>query len=241
MIAATTFLLATQPGEMFGGTRNPVGLDVSGTAPVILPVVAAVVLALIAGFVSAVVRYRRAEPTQRVQLREVVFAVCLTFVGFVADLGRGRPRRSSTPLDYALIPVAVGMAMLRYRLYDVDLVIRRTLVYGVLVAVLAARLPGRDRPSRSRRSGRRPASRARSPSRSRPSPSSARLPAVAAPDPERGRPPLLRAPRTTPRRPSRRSAASCASRSTSTSSPTGCSSTVRDTVRPRRRASGSRP
>ena len=136
VIAATTFLLATQPGQMFGGTRNPVGLDVSGTAPVILAVVAAVVLALIAGFVSAVVRYRRAEPTQRVQLRECLFAVCLTFVGFVLITVVDGPAVLYT-LDYALIPVAVGMAILRYRLYDVDLVIRRTLVYAVLVAALA--------------------------------------------------------------------------------------------------------
>jgi hypothetical protein len=137
VIAALALLLATQPGEIEGGVVNPIGLEASGSAPAIAIVVVAIIAALIAGFVSAVVRYRRATPTQRVQLRECVFAVCLTFVGFVLISVTGAPAFLYT-IDYALIPGAVGLAILRYRLYDVDFVIRRTLVYAVLVAVLAA-------------------------------------------------------------------------------------------------------
>ena len=137
VIGALALLLATQPGEINAGVVNPLGVDAAGTAAAIAPVVVAVILALIAGFVSAVVRYRRAGPTQRVQLRECLFAVCLTFVGFVLITVVDATAVLYT-IDYALIPVAVGLAMLRYRLYDVDVVIRRTLVYAVLVAALAA-------------------------------------------------------------------------------------------------------
>jgi hypothetical protein len=137
VIAATAVLLATQPGDINGGVINPVGLEVSGSAPAIGAVVVAIVAAMIAGFVSAVVRYRRADETQRVQLRECLFAICLTFVGFVLITVVSANEVLYT-IDYALIPASVGLAMLRYRLYDVDVVIRRTLVYAVLVAALAA-------------------------------------------------------------------------------------------------------
>jgi hypothetical protein len=137
VIAATALLLATQPGEIDAGVTNPVGLEAAGTAPAIGAVVVAIVAAMIAGFVSAIVRYRRAGMTQRVQLRECLFAVCLTFVGF-ALISVVSAREFLYTLDYALIPASVGLAMLRYRLYDVDVVIRRTLVYAMLVAALAA-------------------------------------------------------------------------------------------------------
>ena len=90
-----------------------------------------------AGLASAVLRYRRADATQRVQIRECVFAACAAFVGFFA-ISVVSPHEALYALDYALLPLSVGLAMLRYRLYDVDVIIRKTLVYGCLVAVLAA-------------------------------------------------------------------------------------------------------
>jgi len=137
VIAATALVIATQPGEIEGGVVNPLGLDASRSAPVLAGVVIGIVLAMLAGFVSAVMRYRRAGPTQRLQLRECLFAICLTFAGFVLNSVLSGPEALYTVV-YALIPLAVGLAMLRYRLYDVDVVIRRTLVYAVLVAALAA-------------------------------------------------------------------------------------------------------
>ena len=89
---------------------------------------------------SVVVRYRRAGATQRLQLRWCVFAACAGFAGFIAV------SLLASVVDwvqflyifvYALLPMAVGIAMLRYRLYEIDVIIRRTLTYTCLVVALA--------------------------------------------------------------------------------------------------------
>jgi hypothetical protein len=90
-----------------------------------------------------VVRLRRARGVERQQLKWVVYAVvmvgCFTLLVEAANL----IDRSELAADamYALvivlIPVPVGLAILRYRLYDIDRLINRTLVYGLLTALLA--------------------------------------------------------------------------------------------------------
>lgn len=112
-----------------GGTDTP-------PQPVVVATAALVAVLVAAGLASAVVRYRRAVRTQRIQIRECVFAACAAFIGFFA-ISVIAPYEALYALDYALLPLSVGLAMLRYRLYDVDVIIRRTLVYAVLVAVLA--------------------------------------------------------------------------------------------------------
>jgi hypothetical protein len=109
----------------------------SPPGPVIAATAALVAVLVAAGLASAVVRYRRAGATERLQIRECVFAAWAAFVGFFV-ISVLAPYEALYALDYALLPLSVGLAMLRYRLYDVDVIIRRTLVYTVLVAVLAA-------------------------------------------------------------------------------------------------------
>lgn len=88
-------------------------------------------------------RMRRAGPVERLQIRWFVFAGCLVIVGFLFDFLHGVVTGLETVtllLTIAAVtalPVAVGIAILRYRLYEIDVIINRTLVYGLLTAVLA--------------------------------------------------------------------------------------------------------
>ncbi len=95
--------------------------------------------------VALVVRYRRAGPVERQQLKWLLFATAVFVAAYVpvfllTDFDSGP---SSAFWSYLwmvampLIPVAIGIAILRYRLYDIDVIIRKTLVYSAVTALLA--------------------------------------------------------------------------------------------------------
>jgi hypothetical protein len=151
--------IALAPGPLpdLGGVRNPLGLegypwiaDASNVIPALLP------LCALASALSLVLRYRRSGSVEREQIKWIAFAG--SFVGLVslitvfsslvfAPLFLGATGTQPVwlgvlqdveLLSFAGIPVAVGFAVLRYRLYDIDLIINRALVYGSLTVVLAA-------------------------------------------------------------------------------------------------------
>ena len=110
-------------------------IEVLGVAAV----VAAVALVPVS-LASVVVRYRRSEGTERLQLRWCVSAACAGFAGFIVVSVLASVVdwvQFLYLLVYALLPIAVGVAMLRYRLYEIDVIIRRTLTYACLVVALA--------------------------------------------------------------------------------------------------------
>jgi len=82
---------------------------------------------LAVGAWSVVVRFRRARGTERQQLRWVAFAAALTVPTAAVVL---------VGVCMALLPLAVGAAILRYRLYDLDRIISRTVAYGLLTLLL---------------------------------------------------------------------------------------------------------
>jgi hypothetical protein len=90
---------------------------------------------------SLVVRYRRSTGIERLQLRQLVFAaaafvpIMVVAVPFYYDYV---VVQAAVGLGLLGLPVAAGLAILRYRLYDIDVVINRALVYGSLTATLAA-------------------------------------------------------------------------------------------------------
>jgi hypothetical protein len=102
---------------------------------------AAAILTILAGTVSLVVRFRRARGIERQQLRWLALAAALTGVamGAVAVLvaaGEVNLAGWVAVLCLVLLPLATGAAILRYRLYDLDRIISRTVAYGLLTVLL---------------------------------------------------------------------------------------------------------
>ena len=140
---APTIISASPP------LSNPLG--VSGAPGKILTVMAGTSAALIAAtalaaVLSLVFRYRKAQAAERAQLRWLVYAGALTVAAVVAGLLAERiigTGSTATNLQNALgsgaaalVPVAIGIAVLRYRLYDIDRVISRTVAYAIVTGLL---------------------------------------------------------------------------------------------------------
>ena len=135
-------VLVTGPAQAVSpqDPNNPVPVD----SPVVEVVLSVGMIVLVAGLaacaVSLVVRYRNAIGQERLQLKVFVFAA-----GTILPLlALAIPFYYTSPLvevgvafAFLALPVAAGLAVLRYRLYDIDVVINRTVVYGALTATLA--------------------------------------------------------------------------------------------------------
>jgi hypothetical protein len=92
----------------------------------------------VAAMVSVVVRFRRSRGIERQQLKWFTFAVVLALLcELLVDLLLPDVGSVAFGISLALVPIAAGLAILRYRLYDIDRLINRTLVYGLLTGLLA--------------------------------------------------------------------------------------------------------
>jgi hypothetical protein len=128
--------LAPARYQDFPGLENPFGI--TGLATVLNWVAGAGVVLVIAGFLGAlaslVVRFTRARGLERQQLKWFVYAAGLGFALLVLPIPI--PDFLKWTLAPVSLSVAAAVAILRYRLYDIDRLINRSLVYGVLTAVL---------------------------------------------------------------------------------------------------------
>jgi signal transduction histidine kinase len=89
------------------------------------------------GVSSLVVRYRRGGEQERQQLKWLVVGIVVLLATLVSQFAI--PALQNTPeiaLAAAFLPIAIGIGVLRYRLYDIDLIINKALVYGGLAAVI---------------------------------------------------------------------------------------------------------
>jgi len=113
--------------------------EVGGTITIMTVTAASVIFAaIVISALSLVVRYRQAGGVERQQLKWFALAAVLVAASFGGQLGGESLWNLLIAATNTCLYVAVGIAILRYRLYDIDLIINRTLVYGPLTATLAA-------------------------------------------------------------------------------------------------------
>jgi hypothetical protein len=151
------FVFVPGPLEGHPGVRNPYGLEqypwlegVASFSVLLLP------LCVLVSATSLVVRYRRAGAEVREQIKWLAFAASvvgvaylsavITGIFFVPELFTSQGPQNLVYvlipnlllMSYAGIPTSIGFAVLKYRLYDIDIIINRALVYGPLTVSLAA-------------------------------------------------------------------------------------------------------
>jgi hypothetical protein len=92
----------------------------------------------LAAIMSLVFRYRRAGTAERAQLRWLVYAAAVIVVAEIisAPIASTNLQNAISSGALALVPVAIGIAVLRYRLYDIDRVISRTVAYAIVTGLL---------------------------------------------------------------------------------------------------------
>jgi hypothetical protein len=146
-IVGSLVIGALSPGPFvdFPSARNPFGVQAIAPALEVLGVVGGVggLICVAATIVSLILRFYRSRGEQRMQLKWFTYA---TSVGLLTPLilSAIAPAvfqvlgRFLWTLGFLSIPVSAAVAILKYRLYDIDLIINRTLVYGALTVTLVA-------------------------------------------------------------------------------------------------------
>jgi len=153
ILVSAGFALSAGPMDGLPGIRNPFGLEqYPWLADATLGVILLLPLCILASAISLVLRFLRSRGEEREQIKWLAFAASILGLGFssyvipgniLPDDAGGVDRlwvnllEDAVTLSFAGVPVAVGIAILRYRLYEIDLLINRTLVYGSLTATLA--------------------------------------------------------------------------------------------------------
>jgi len=121
--------------------ENPFAIDGAVVDALFYPCVLAMYVGIFGSVASLVVRYRRAARVQRQQIKWLATAGAILALVLPIDVALsgvlGGAAYVATTVAVLGLPVAVGIAILRHRLYDVDVVINRALVYGALTAALA--------------------------------------------------------------------------------------------------------
>jgi hypothetical protein len=129
--------------QAYRSVTNPLGLQALQPPITIIGhmAIAVTVAAVVVGALSLVVRFRRARGTERQQLRWVALAAVLASLAILMALaamvtGNAAMLAGALGASFAVLPPAIGAAILRYRLYDLDRILSRTLAYGLLTVLL---------------------------------------------------------------------------------------------------------
>jgi signal transduction histidine kinase len=130
------FFAAANWTNPFGPDQQDTGLAAIAMIPFLAGVVA-IPVALIASFTSLAFRFKRARGDERVQLKWFVTAAALVAVTFSVNILVDSPvAQLASTLALIFLWLAIVIALMKYRLYDIDLVISKTVVFGSLIAFI---------------------------------------------------------------------------------------------------------
>jgi hypothetical protein len=146
--------LAVRPGPLNDGTGLGSPIAIEGWPSFLQVFVDAIPLELLALVVLAVtaliVRYRRGDRVERLQVRWFAAAVTICGIGLAGTAVQAAIRTDTGPLVMTLVlyagilamPIAIGIAVTRYRLYEIDRLISRTIAYATVTGILAVTFAG---------------------------------------------------------------------------------------------------
>lgn len=141
-IVLTASLLAVWPGPLLltPFVENPLRFAAARDAVVTVGLlgVGLVLGAVVLSIASLALRYRRARRLERQQIKWIAYIAGIHAVAFAMFTLQFYAAPALIALAASAIPIATGIAILRHRLYDIDLLIKRTVVYGATSAAIAA-------------------------------------------------------------------------------------------------------
>ncbi len=147
VIALVTAMIAFLPGQLaleFPSVRNPYGVG-SAYPPLLMAIggLAGYVLwaCVLGSIASMYVRLRRARGEQRQQIKWVTYAATLVGIEAIVSIALHpvpdyQPGSVEGPIVVTILAIAFGVAILKYRLYDIDVVISKTVIYGTLAVFI---------------------------------------------------------------------------------------------------------
>lgn len=143
-----TFAAEGEVGDAGRVMANPIGFLPNETVESLVVIMGFFLVGgALGSLISVFARYRNSQAVERAQMRWLFIACALFVINYALGFVRGDYFES--PLGNTLfmfsvfaIPLSIGIAILRYRLWDVDVVINRSIVYGVLTTLLAALFAG---------------------------------------------------------------------------------------------------
>jgi hypothetical protein len=140
--AAVWFVIATHPGRLdspFRRFHNPLAfVDTRYYFLPAIPIIVACLLSVLWAAVLAVRRFRRATGQERQQFKWLAASAVLLLITLPVAAAFNSSAYGGIPFSVALValPVSVGIAVLRYRLYELDRLISRTISYTILTGLL---------------------------------------------------------------------------------------------------------
>ena len=157
-IAYVYILITLQPGKLEGvgdGVENPLGVPLPGDlAAVLVPTIVVLPISFLLCAAALISRFRHSSGVQRLQLKWLatsgVTVACLYLAAMVSSVTRsvGEWSGDDPPwllvlqtvavYSFVLIPVSIGIAILKHGLYDIDVVINKAVVFGALAVFITA-------------------------------------------------------------------------------------------------------